>query len=242
MHVCKKCGNEFDGIFCPHCGEKWIEEVCPRCGEKLEEGARFCPKCGYSLLNNQGAPVPAAAPDDPVKESKVRTYKILYYLPYFVTCVVCALFFAWYALPVYTDPFGIGFKGESVYELFVPSGGSSDWMGSYITSYLLLMFTAVFTLSTIIITVRAFTNPKSKGVKPLNAAILGIIASIINIVIMSNMAVENSKVGMANGGCVIASLLFACLLIVFLVSMLLITRYYKKKNIAYLSDIKIERD
>ncbi|HIU81658.1 MAG TPA: zinc ribbon domain-containing protein [Candidatus Ornithoclostridium faecavium] len=49
--VCKKCGTEFDGAFCPKCGERADEKmiVCPVCGKDRAEGENFCSKCGYAF-------------------------------------------------------------------------------------------------------------------------------------------------------------------------------------------------
>ena len=51
--ICKKCGTEFDGAFCPKCGERAEEKltVCPLCGKERAEGETFCSKCGYSYEN-----------------------------------------------------------------------------------------------------------------------------------------------------------------------------------------------
>ena len=49
--ICKKCGAEFDGAFCPKCGERAVEKltVCPVCGKERAEGENFCAKCGYAF-------------------------------------------------------------------------------------------------------------------------------------------------------------------------------------------------
>ena len=49
--ICKKCGAEFDGAFCPKCGERAEEKltVCPVCGRERAEGENFCAKCGYAF-------------------------------------------------------------------------------------------------------------------------------------------------------------------------------------------------
>ena len=49
--ICKKCGAEFDGAFCPKCGERAEEKltVCPVCGKERAEGENFCSKCGYAF-------------------------------------------------------------------------------------------------------------------------------------------------------------------------------------------------
>ena len=49
--VCKRCGTEFDGAFCPNCGERAEAKmtVCPVCGKERAEGENFCAKCGYAF-------------------------------------------------------------------------------------------------------------------------------------------------------------------------------------------------
>ena len=49
--ICKKCGTEYDGAFCPKCGERTEEKltVCPVCGKVRAEGENFCAKCGYAF-------------------------------------------------------------------------------------------------------------------------------------------------------------------------------------------------
>ena len=53
--VCKKCGREFDGSFCPYCGERAVQEmtVCPVCGREKADGANFCANCGYSYERSE---------------------------------------------------------------------------------------------------------------------------------------------------------------------------------------------
>ncbi len=53
--ICKNCGKEFDGKFCPECGTK-LEEVgqeltqCPQCGSERIDNGKFCINCGYNYL------------------------------------------------------------------------------------------------------------------------------------------------------------------------------------------------
>lgn len=57
MHKCLKCGNKFDGKFCPECGTKWIDpELCPKCGARHEPDAKFCQECGARLDGKVGCP------------------------------------------------------------------------------------------------------------------------------------------------------------------------------------------
>ena len=49
--VCKKCGKEFEGAFCPYCGERNAIELppeCPVCSTPRKDQERFCSNCGYS--------------------------------------------------------------------------------------------------------------------------------------------------------------------------------------------------
>ena len=55
--VCKKCGREFDGSFCPYCGERAEQEMtaCPVCGKEKADGVNFCANCGYSFVKSENA-------------------------------------------------------------------------------------------------------------------------------------------------------------------------------------------
>ena len=49
--VCKKCGKEFEGVFCPYCGERNATELppeCPVCSTPRKDQEKFCSNCGYS--------------------------------------------------------------------------------------------------------------------------------------------------------------------------------------------------
>lgn len=69
--ICKKCGTEFDGAFCPNCGERAEAKmtVCPVCGKERAEGETFCSKCGYSYEN-------ARASKEKVTRKKVDFSKV----------------------------------------------------------------------------------------------------------------------------------------------------------------------
>ncbi len=42
---CPKCGNEYEGKFCPECGLAADYKVfCPKCG--TQHNRKFCPECG----------------------------------------------------------------------------------------------------------------------------------------------------------------------------------------------------
>ena len=59
--VCKNCGREFEGTFCPSCGTKaeGALPVCPVCGAPHAAGDLFCPRCGYDY-RRPSASVPMA--------------------------------------------------------------------------------------------------------------------------------------------------------------------------------------
>ena len=57
MHKCLKCGQEFEGKFCPECGTKWIDpDLCPKCGTRHEPNAKFCQECGARLDGKVNCP------------------------------------------------------------------------------------------------------------------------------------------------------------------------------------------
>jgi hypothetical protein len=45
--ICRKCGTEYDGNFCPNCGAK-KEMICPKCG--AEYLGDFCTNCGAKTI------------------------------------------------------------------------------------------------------------------------------------------------------------------------------------------------
>lgn len=50
--TCQKCKTEFEGNYCPKCGTPKAEvkkNVCGKCGAELQEGQKFCPKCGQKV-------------------------------------------------------------------------------------------------------------------------------------------------------------------------------------------------
>lgn len=60
MKTCSKCGQQFEGKFCPKCGTFAPEDaVCPSCGVKITGSPKFCPNCGSSLsVTNANANIP----------------------------------------------------------------------------------------------------------------------------------------------------------------------------------------
>ena len=50
---CEKCGNEFEGNFCPECGEAAVKtkNVCAECGMEFE--GNFCSNCGRSAKEKE---------------------------------------------------------------------------------------------------------------------------------------------------------------------------------------------
>lgn len=48
--VCRNCGRSLplhrEVVYCPFCGDLAGTRTCPQCDEELEEGWRFCVRCG----------------------------------------------------------------------------------------------------------------------------------------------------------------------------------------------------
>lgn len=55
--ICKNCGKEFDGKFCPDCGTMVEEQSqqdltqCPNCGAERVDNGKFCVNCGYNFVD-----------------------------------------------------------------------------------------------------------------------------------------------------------------------------------------------
>ncbi len=95
MHTCLKCGNAFEGNFCPECGApKPKDPICSACGAKLDEPVKFCPNCGASLAETPTAPilVPAA---------KFKIFSVMGLIPPFLLLLFGGLLFAFLAAPIF---------------------------------------------------------------------------------------------------------------------------------------------
>ena len=97
--ICKKCGREFEGTFCPNCGERAEDEqnICPVCGAPHEAGDTFCPKCGYSFRSGAAA---KSAPAQPAERSAVKAYRILGIANGWLFALYAALTLIFLATPV----------------------------------------------------------------------------------------------------------------------------------------------
>ena len=64
---CPRCGNEYEGKFCPECGLAADYKVfCPKCG--TQHNRKFCPECGTpapDLGQTQQRPQQQAQPQQP---------------------------------------------------------------------------------------------------------------------------------------------------------------------------------
>lgn len=60
---CKKCGNDYEGVFCPQCGTKSDSTACTNCG--IAFSGNFCPKCGQSAHTTQGFAHATTSPQTP---------------------------------------------------------------------------------------------------------------------------------------------------------------------------------
>lgn len=129
---CAKCGQEFEGNFCPNCGTPVPrQEHCPQCGKPRAEGERFCSACGHKYETapasaaepTEKAAAAAAAPsaEEPQRAaqtdakpcaalafldgSKEKVYPLLQYLPACAFALFAVLLFAFFAAPLAAVPF-----------------------------------------------------------------------------------------------------------------------------------------
>lgn len=103
MNKCTKCGNEFEGNFCPYCGEKRSEiSFCRNCGGKVDFGLQFCPTCGKPLNAEKTVTREKKEVSGGFKE---KLYNLLKYVPAIVFSLFSVLLFVFYIAPVASVPF-----------------------------------------------------------------------------------------------------------------------------------------
>lgn len=119
MHTCLKCGNAFEGNFCPECGApKPKDPICSACGAKLDEPVKFCPNCGASLAETPTAPAlprdtQTPRPTAPIlaPAAKFKIFSVMGLIPPFLLLLFGGLLFAFLAAPIFevhSILFGIG--------------------------------------------------------------------------------------------------------------------------------------
>lgn len=109
MHTCLKCGNAFEGNFCPECGApKPKDPVCSACGAKLNEPVKFCPNCGASLAETPTAPAlprdtQTPRPTAPIlaPAAKFKIFSVMGLIPPFLLLLFGGLLFAFLAAPIF---------------------------------------------------------------------------------------------------------------------------------------------
>ena len=120
--ICKNCGKEFEGQFCPECGTKAAElQKCPVCGKERVEGEKFCANCGYNYTQQNAVVAPQIAQTSNTKKlsgvasKAVKAVSKKYWIiPAVGTLLLGVLLFLTLRSPVMLhegyDISGIGFK------------------------------------------------------------------------------------------------------------------------------------
>ena len=116
--ICKNCGKEFEGQFCPECGTKANElQKCPVCGKERVDGEKFCANCGYNYIQQNTVPATQNKTETQKKNSsnvsKAFT-KVYWIIPAVGTLLLGVLLLLTLCAPVMLhegyDISGIGFK------------------------------------------------------------------------------------------------------------------------------------
>lgn len=120
MQTCPKCGTQFEGKSCPECGAEYRGgEKCPKCGAQCEDGAKFCPSCGYSLIGRTTTDHSTPYGEKMRQHNAARRHKVLNIMPSALLGLFSVLALIFFSLPT-------GFAGSlfgeqscgSVYEIF----------------------------------------------------------------------------------------------------------------------------
>lgn len=244
MHKCKKCGREYEGVFCPDCGEPF-EKICPQCGKKAEEGARFCNSCGYSFEARRNAM--SVSQPDVRKTAEVIAYnKIMAaFFKYAVVglfVLLSLLMFAFYAAPVDVDPLGLGLSSGNVYPRaygafkftqeammqYCDEFGNMN-MFKYIIYMLLGILPPVGVLYAITIICMAFTG--NNKMKKMETGVL--FYTLIYIALAVYMIFDVQKSGMKVGAASILIIAFSAVFFVIEVILLIVRKTFYRNHPEY---------
>ena len=221
MNKCKKCGTEFDGLFCPECGAKANgKTVCPRCGNELDENVKFCPNCGYDRSNDKQSTATKTA------AVGFDWCKLLQYLPVVFFGLWAVLLWAFYASDIIQ---GDGFFVESLNLYGLLSNESIT------KAYpLIYVFVALAALADVYMLLMIFVYVKGRSKKVANILcyVLYVVTIVFNIVFAVTFIKRLQEE--ADAGSSFAAVNIALTVVFALlqgVSLFLVKRYSVKTNV-----------
>ncbi len=240
--VCKKCGREFEGTFCPNCGERVGAEqnVCPVCGTPHAAGDAFCPKCGYSF---RAGGAEKAVPAQPAVRSEVKAYRAMGLASGWMFVLYAVLMLIFMATPVAAATIG---KGSSFGNVYALGGVVTGLRGACIAA---IIFAVLAVLVAAVVALYQLTASGKSGFSPLymplalSACVFYIIQFIIACAMLGIVGGVDGGVGLIKAGAYpVLALIFSILWLIVGVALLVLRALLAKRDASVKQTAEADRD